>query len=1051
MPLSAALLRSIRRSSALIRTQFITSLHPPPPLQNPNFLLPHRSFAFSSAEEAAAERRRRKRRLRIEPPINALRRDPLPRGPPSPDDPRSRLPDTTSALVGPRLNLHNRVQSLIRAGDLDSAAAVARHAIFSNTRPTVFTCNAIIGAMYRNARYSDAKALFQYFFNQYNIIPNVVSYNHLIVSHCEAGEVDEALKVYNHIIENAPFSPSAVTYRHLTKGLIDSDRMREAVDLLREMLNKGHGADSLVYNNLILGFLNLGNLEKANELFDELKERCTVYDGVVNATFMDWFFKQGKVKEAMESYRSLLDKKYRMVPATCNVLLEVLLRHGRETEAWALFDAMLDDHTPPTFQAVNSDTFNLMVNECFRLGKVSEALETFKKVGKGLKTRPFAMDVAGYNNMITRLSELEMMEEAEKIYMELCNKSLSPDVTTYRTMIEAYVKMENVEGTLEKYTKMVEAGLRVIPVYAEKWFNFLIEKGKVAECVPILTKMAEREPRPDVTTYDIVIRALCGEGNYDASSNLVIQMINYGVGISSSLREFLLETFGNQGRREEIERVLASKPTYIPPPTPPRGQVPWLSQLPRQSAGTSHAPGQQTSPASLSSQVQGQSSAHNSMGHQNLRPSFVGGQQQASPTSFVGGQGSSQMQGQQSAPNPGWQQASPPSFVAGQGSSQMQGQQYSPNPRWQQTSPPPFVAGQGSSQMQGQQFAPNPRWQQASPPSYIAGQGSHQMHGQQSDPNPRWQQASPPSSIAGQESQQMQGHQSEPNPRWQQASPPSFVAGQGLHQMHGQQSEPYPRWQQTSPSSFVAGQGSHQTQGQQPAPNPRWQQASPPSFIAGQGSQQMQGQPSTFGRNSHQASPPFIQQGVSPPSFMAGQGSQQTQGQLSAFARNVQQASPSFVPQREASSHSFMAGQGSQQMQGHPPPSFVPGDASHVQGQPSGFAHVPQWSSPRTYMAGQVGNHQMQGASGSTQTTHKASPYSIDGQRAPSMQGLASGPAHAPLNEISHTSQTVRGLGSAFAQMPEQNVRHQATEEASSQGDNIEQYQYPEVARQGRM
>ncbi|XP_049352417.1 pentatricopeptide repeat-containing protein At1g10270 isoform X9 [Solanum verrucosum] len=870
MALYAILLRSLRRSSAtaaVVRTQITTSVHNP---QNPNFLLPQRSFAFSSAEEAAAERRRRKRRLRIEPPINALRRDPLPRGPPSPDDPRSRLPDTTSALVGPRLNLHNRVQSLIRAGDLDSAAAVARHAVFSNTRPTVFTCNAIIGAMYRSGRYNDAKALFQYFFNQYNIIPNVVSYNHVIVSHCEAGEVDEGLKVYSHIIENAPFSPSAVTYRHLTKGLIDSDRIAEAVDLLREMLNKGHGADSLVYNNLILGFLNLGNLEKANELFDELKERCTVYDGVVNATFMDWFFKQGKVKEAMESYRSLLDKKYRMVPATCNVLLEVLLRHGRETEAWALFDAMLDDHTPPTFQAVNSDTFNLMVNECFRLGKVSEALETFKKVGKGLKTRPFAMDVAGYNNMITKLSELEMMEEAEKYYMELCNKSLSPDVTTYRTMIEAYVKMDSVEGTLEKYTKMVEAGLRVIPVYAEKWFNFLIEKGKVAECVPILTKMGEREPKPDVTIYDIVIRALCGEGNYDASSNLVIQTINYGVGLTSSLREFLLESFGNQGRREEIERVFATKPTYIPPSTPPRGQVPWLSQLPRQLPGTSHAAGQQTPPASLSSQVQGRPSVLNSTWQQNSPPSFVGGQQQASSPSFIGGQGSSQMQGQQSAPNP------------------------------------------------------------------------------------------------------------------------------------------------------------------------RWQQASPPSFIAGQVPQQMQGQPSTFARNSHQASPSFIQQGASPPSFMAGQGSQQMQGQPSAFARNVQQASqPSFVPQQDASSHSFMAGQGSQQMQG----------------QPSGFTHVSQWSSPPTYMAGQGGQHQNQGQpSGFTQTPYKeASPYSMDGQRAHSMQGLTSGPVHTPLNEISHTSQSVRGPASAFAHVPGQYVRHQAIEKASSQGDNIEQYQYPEVARQGRM
>ncbi|KAJ8466278.1 hypothetical protein OPV22_028830 [Ensete ventricosum] len=37
---------------------------------------PSRPFAFSSAEEAAAERRRRKRRLRIEPPLHALRRDP---------------------------------------------------------------------------------------------------------------------------------------------------------------------------------------------------------------------------------------------------------------------------------------------------------------------------------------------------------------------------------------------------------------------------------------------------------------------------------------------------------------------------------------------------------------------------------------------------------------------------------------------------------------------------------------------------------------------------------------------------------------------------------------------------------------------------------------------------------------------------------------------------------------------------------------------------------------------------------------------------------------
>nr|GLL23923.1 pentatricopeptide repeat-containing protein At1g10270 isoform X2 [Ipomoea trifida] len=844
MTLYRILLRSLRRSSAnattsvaaAARTQFISVNH----LQNPSFLLPHRSFAFSSAEEAAAERRRRKRRLRIEPPLGALRRDSAPRPPPS-DDPRSRLPDSTSALVGPRLNLHNRVQSLIRAGDLDSAAAVARHSVFSNTRPTVFTCNAIIAAMYRAGRYNDAKALFQYFFNQSNIIPNVVSYNNLIVSHCDSGEVDEAIKVYNHILENAPFSPSYVTYRHLTKGLINSERINEAVDFLREMLNKGHGADSLVYNNLILGFLELGNLEKANELFDELKERCLVYDGTVNATFMDWFFKQGREREAMDSYKDLLDRKFRMVPATCNALLEVLLKHGRDKEALDLFDAMLDDHTPPVFQAVNSDTFNIMVNECFKLGKVSEAMDTFKKAGKSVKSKPFAMDVAGFNNMITRLCELEMMEEAEKYYTELCNKSLNPDVTTYRTMIEAYVKAEKIDGVLEKYTKMVEAGLRVIPVYANKWFNFLINKGKVLECVPILTKMGEREPRPDVMTYDIVIRALCQEGNYDASFNLLSQMVNYGVGLTSAFKEFVLEEFGKQGRRDEIDSLFSRNPTYFPNSRPRPPQVPRQAaahQMPNHLSWQNQAMHQASQPTVMAgqgvSQIPGQPSGFAQMPGQSERyPQSAG---HTTPP-VMGGQGSTynQMSGQSERYPQSAGHTTPP-VMGGQGSyNQMSGQ----SERYPQSAghtTPPVMGGQGSyNQMSGQ----SERYTQSAghtTPPVMGGQGSayNQMSGQTE--RPHWG-FTPPSNVMG-------------------GQPHAFNQGSNFEQMSGQTGRP--QWGQTQPSNFMGGEPRAYEQVQGHNVRPQFtEQASPPYFMEQQGGQMASGQivgPHGAGQGSPHAS-----------------------------------------------------------------------------------------------------------------------------------------------------------------------------------------------------
>ncbi|KAL6328904.1 hypothetical protein AAG906_003921 [Vitis piasezkii] len=502
MSLHRLLLRSLRRSSSL--TSAATSTNQTLIHQQPQpTLVPIRTFAFSSAEEAAAERRRRKRRLRIEPPLHALRRDP--------SAPRPRPDPNARGCRTPPLPLSG-------------------HASTSTTS---------------------------------NIVPNIVSYNVLINTHCDAGRVDVGLDIYRHILANAPFSPSPVTYRHLTKGLIDSGRIGEAVDLLREMLNKGHGADSLVYNNLISGFLNLENEAKAIELFDELKERCLVYDGVVNGTFMDWYFTKGREKCAMDSYKSLLDRQFRMTPVTCNALLEVLLKHDKKAEAWALFDQIV------------------MVNECVKLGKFTEAIEVFKKVGKKQGSKPFAMDVAGYNNIIARFCENGLLSEAEQLFGELSTKSLTPDVNIYRTFIEAYFGVERADDALKMFNRFVDSGLRVIVSFANKVFDELVNKGKAGECVPVLTKMGEKDPKPDPTTYEIVIKGLCKERLFDASRDLMGQMVRYNIGVTPSLREFVVEAFGKEGRSEEIERLLeANRPgfgAYWPPSGPPRmaGPLEW--------------------------------------------------------------------------------------------------------------------------------------------------------------------------------------------------------------------------------------------------------------------------------------------------------------------------------------------------------------------------------------------------------------------------------------------------------------------------------------------
>ncbi|KAK8970675.1 hypothetical protein KSP40_PGU020402 [Platanthera guangdongensis] len=59
-------------------------------------------------------------------------------------------------------------------------------------------------------------------------------------------------------------------------------------------------------------------------------------------------------KEAKDSYQSFLDRQFRAHPATCNVLLETVLKHNKVADTHKLFGQMLDEHKSPVFMLKNS-------------------------------------------------------------------------------------------------------------------------------------------------------------------------------------------------------------------------------------------------------------------------------------------------------------------------------------------------------------------------------------------------------------------------------------------------------------------------------------------------------------------------------------------------------------------------------------------------------------------------------------------------------------------------------------------------------------------------
>ncbi|VVB06518.1 unnamed protein product [Arabis nemorensis] len=351
------------------------------------------------------------------------------------------------------ISLRYRVTTMIELSNLEEAAKISHLAVsekFRDDGDTVFICNSVIGAMCGAKRYDEAISLFNYFFNESQTIPNMLSCNLIVKAHCDLGRVDDALELYRHVLLDGVLAPGVETYRLLTKALVDAKRFDEACDLVRSMGR----CDFMVYDILIRGFLDSGKFVKASQIFEELKGPNSKLPwreyhkaiAIFNVSFMNYWFKQGKDEEAMEIYAALDKGEAAKNLIVRNKVLEVFVEHGKKTEAWELFREMIE--------TCGSETVDIMLK------------------GFSVTTTPITrVRKTCYRTIIASLCEQGNMSEAEKLFAEMFsdveNDELmtGPDVSTFRAMINGYVKAGRVDDAMKMLEKMKISSVRKLAIH----------------------------------------------------------------------------------------------------------------------------------------------------------------------------------------------------------------------------------------------------------------------------------------------------------------------------------------------------------------------------------------------------------------------------------------------------------------------------------------------------------------------------------------------------------------------------------------------------------
>ncbi|XP_010473142.1 PREDICTED: pentatricopeptide repeat-containing protein At1g10270-like [Camelina sativa] len=290
--------------------------------------------------------------------------------------------------------------------------------------------------MCKAERYGDALDLASYFFVEHKMIPVRYSFNRILKALFEDSSKFQArttLLGIKRLAQDGEFD----------EAMYPSYTRNYSYPIRKGFWPFGKGLD--VSNSLIRGFLDLGDFEEAHKLFEALKVRDGYYNLGNTAKFMEYWLKQGIMK--------VIDGE----PTGTHALLQVLLDYGKKTEAWELFDHLLDDDSKKVIFRCDTDTLNLMVNECFKMGRFYAAIHTFKRVRPHKMKRQCQQQEKLYQNIIARFCEVGLLYEAERFFAEMRSlNTINPDVSSYTTLMDAYIKAGRVEDVVRISNQMID-------------------------------------------------------------------------------------------------------------------------------------------------------------------------------------------------------------------------------------------------------------------------------------------------------------------------------------------------------------------------------------------------------------------------------------------------------------------------------------------------------------------------------------------------------------------------------------------------------------------
>ncbi|KAJ8755125.1 hypothetical protein K2173_018923 [Erythroxylum novogranatense] len=301
----------------------------------------------------------------------------------------------------------------------------------------------------------------------------------MIDRYAAANDAGKAIQSFN-IMEMFRLGPDEEAFRFLLRALCKHGFIEEAEEFM--FLNKKlFPLDADGFNIILNAWCNLYvDVLEAKRIWREMSKCCILPNGTSYAHMISCFSKVGNLFDSVRLYEEM--KKRGWVPGleVYNSLVYVLTRQNCFKEALKILDKVKETGLLP-----NSTTYNSIIRPLCELKKLEEArnilarmvaenlsptMETYHAFLEGADTKLTMevlnqMKIAGLGPtddsfilVLTKFFKLELAENALKIWMEMKQYGVAPDLKHYIVLVEGLAKCGLLSKAREYYSEMISNG-----------------------------------------------------------------------------------------------------------------------------------------------------------------------------------------------------------------------------------------------------------------------------------------------------------------------------------------------------------------------------------------------------------------------------------------------------------------------------------------------------------------------------------------------------------------------------------------------------------------